>query len=102
MICEVANILKNCFRETDIVARIGGDEFIAIVKECDLQIVNMFKNRIKEAILLNNTNGKRKNFNISISFGYAVAENKDDTIGILMQKADRLMYENKNSKIKSN
>jgi len=101
LICSVANILKNCFRETDIVARIGGDEFIAILPDCDLKMAESFTTSINEAILNNNNNNKVLHLEISFSFGFAISENKEESIEVLMQRADILMYVNKSDKRKA-
>ena len=54
LIISAASILKKCFRETGVVARIGGDEFLAIIPEQDVQVAEMFKQRTEETISLNN------------------------------------------------
>jgi len=41
-------VLKDSFREEDIIARYGGDEFSVIIKNCNNEAVNNYRNRIKE------------------------------------------------------
>lgn len=100
LICIASNILKNCFRETDIVARIGGDEFMAILLDCDEEMAQMFNNRINEAVIVKNQNKKAPHLEISISMGFAVSNKKEDTLEYLIGKADELMYLNKVEKYK--
>lgn len=92
LIISVAKIFKNCFRETDIVARIGGDEFIAILPDCDIQKAEMLKARINEGIENTNKKLKEKHLIISVSIGFAVKQYRDETVETLWQKADELMY----------
>jgi diguanylate cyclase (GGDEF)-like protein/PAS domain S-box-containing protein len=52
LLLEVANRLKNCLRETDTVARFGGDEFVVLVGElvADKTDAETQANRIAEKI----------------------------------------------------
>jgi len=100
LICDASNVFKNCFRETDTVARIGGDEFVAILQDGDIEMAEMFKKRINEAIIINNQNEQASHLQLSVSIGFAVAESKEDTLENLMNKADELMYADKMGKRK--
>jgi diguanylate cyclase (GGDEF)-like protein len=98
LIISAAAILKDSFRETDIVARIGGDEFLAIVSDCDSTMAEMFIDIINKTIADNNMNTSTPRLRISISVGFSIIKNDDDTMEILMQKADELMYADKTRK----
>lgn len=92
LIKGMAEVLKKCFRESDILARIGGDEFVAILPDCDLKMAEMFRTRIDEIIEKANNNQRSEHLKISVSIGFVGTENKTDTIEALMKKADELMY----------
>ena len=98
LICNSSNILKSCFRESDTFARIGGDEFIAILPDCNISMAKMIKNRIVESIDKYNKDLKESHLNISISIGYAISDKKEYSIESLIQEADKLMYADKSSK----
>ncbi len=98
LIERFASVLKNCFREEDIVARIGGDEFLAIMHESSEEIAESIKQRIFDSIKVDNQKVSDNNLKLNVSIGYSVKENNDDTIEDLMKKADELMYEDKLSK----
>lgn len=95
LISSFAEIMKRSFRETDIVARIGGDEFTAILYDSDEDIAKAIKQRIIDLIRINNENLKAKHLDLSVSIGYARLEKENDTIEDLMNKADKQMYANK-------
>jgi len=98
LITDVAAILKQCFRDNDIVARIGGDEFVAILPETNAKEAEIIKNRIKQQIKIHNCSRQETHLMISFSIGYAVAEKSEDTIEAIMNKADERMYTDKMEK----
>lgn len=98
LILSASNIIKKCFRESDIVARIGGDEFIAILPDCDIEMAEIFRQRLNEAIAIHNNNLSEKHLILSISIGFAVSKDNIDTIENIMKKADELMYVDKMGK----
>ncbi len=98
LICMTANILKNCFRGSDIVARIGGDEYAAIVPNCDLRTAEMLKTRINEEIAKKNENDASQLYKVSISIGYAIRENEITDNQELIHEADKQMYNEKTRK----
>ncbi len=98
LIIDVAMILKQCFRETDTVARIGGDEFVAILPETNAEDAEIIKNRIRQQIEIHNRSRQETHLMISFSIGYAAAEKPEDTIEAIMKKADERMYTDKMEK----
>ena len=97
----VAQRFNSTLRESDAIARIGGDEFAAIIcnvknikdiKKIAEKIISKFKNPFKY--------GHYK-FQIGISMGISVYPDDDDKIDGLLKKADTAMYkiksESKNS-----
>jgi len=98
LICAAADTLQKCFREIDTVARIGGDEFLAVLPDCDNQMAEKCKTRINEAIILNNKNIKGPHLALSMSIGFSVSKNKADTLESMIKKADEIMYADKISK----
>jgi diguanylate cyclase (GGDEF)-like protein len=95
LIIAVANILKKSFRETDIVARIGGDEFVGILRKSDCKLSSDIKNRIDEEIENYNRSCTQKHLLVGLSIGFAMAENEGEDLETLMIKADERMYEHK-------
>lgn len=94
---ETANIIKKTFRKSDIIARIGGDEFavfaIGTTDTCD-----NFAIRLQESFEDYNTLTERK-YNLSVSIGTAHCDSKDPrSIEELLIQADMAMYEKKRFK----
>lgn len=97
-LCEVTNIFRDVFRTTDIIARVGGDEFAIIAIEAAQGSVDIIKARIKRRIEEHNAIPDRK-YEISMSIG-SVFYDPDNPCSIdeIMRQADELMYEDKRSK----
>ena len=94
-----AQILRDTFREADILARIGGDEFavlaVNIKAESKKGLVDRLHTRIDEF----NSGKGRKKFRMSMSIGIAEYRSGDSSsLHDLISKADKLMYAEKKKK----
>ena len=93
---KVADILKSVFRSADVVARTGGDEFIAFMK--GVNNTNIAIERAKEIL----SEMEKPIFiegvevNISCSIGIAFSPSDGTTVSELYAAADRAMYQIKN------
>ena len=98
MIVDAANIFKSFFRDSDIAARIGGDEFVILVQDSSEDSEQAIKERLQAEIEKFNDENPRP-FALSISFGIAPFDPKTETtIEELVSEADRLMYIQKEAK----
>ncbi len=93
----LANILKKTFRESDIIARIGGDEF-AVLLEPAVESNEKLITQLYENIRDYNAN-VTQDYKLSVSVG-TVYFDPDHPISItqLLSKADTLMYSQKRNK----
>lgn len=94
LIKTVSRILVDSFRKCDVVARMGGDEFIIFMPTSDKKTIQEACQRIRDSITKHNQTDLEKP--ISVSTGWAngnVFSYKD--IHELVKKADSLMYINK-------
>lgn len=88
----VAKKIKDVFKDIldKEIARIGGDEFIVIVKDVDYKLL---KQKEKQLLELCRHEDIEKEISVSIGLSYDV--NGEYSIYNLIQKADALMYEMK-------
>ena len=94
---DLANILKKSFRESDIIARIGGDEFVVLSEATD-KSSEIFTTRLYENIKDYNAKGSRR-FTLSVSVGATQFDpNHAISIDELLAKADASMYAQKRRK----
>lgn len=88
-----AKLIEN-LRKTDIVARVGGDEFTIFLPSTDHEAVNIVMGKVREQL---NDLTRRKNWPISFSIGVVTCSNGMCEFGDIMSHADKMMYEVKNA-----
>lgn len=94
-LCDLAHLFRQCFRKSDIVARIGGDEFAALALEVSEQGEEVVQQRLEQLLDEFNTLDKTP-YKLSCSFGMVMCEpGQNQTIGQLLDWADKLMYQHK-------
>ena len=89
---EVGRRLKSCVRDTDTIARIGGDEFAALLTdlrhEDDVRIVaDRILGMCREPVVFKNAT-----FQLGASIGIAVYPTDGDELEMLQRHADAAMY----------
>jgi polar amino acid transport system substrate-binding protein len=93
VLVEIANILKENLRKTDFVGRFGGEEFVIICPESNIESVsNLMENLRKEIENHNFEKIKHK----TASFGITILK-KGDTFDSILKRADEALYDAKNS-----
>jgi len=93
---DTADILRQTFRESDIIARMGGDEFAVLITEPSTGIENVIMNHLKSSLASHNKKGLRK-YELSLSMGISNYDPvRPCSVSDLLTRADALMYEDKN------
>ncbi|GAC1436008.1 MAG: hypothetical protein NVSMB68_08140 [Thermoanaerobaculia bacterium] len=92
LLLEIAQRLKSCVRQTDTVARYGGDEFTVILPdlyqaEDAAQVAEKILERVVEPVVAGSTS-----IDVSVSIGIAVYPYDGNDIDTLLRNADDAMY----------
>jgi diguanylate cyclase (GGDEF)-like protein len=94
---ETANLLNETFRETDVIGRIGGDEF-AVICQGSHVAMSIAAQRLHLASKTQDSEAGRR-YPLSLSLGFVTAdEHARQSLKELLTAADRAMYEEKRRK----
>jgi diguanylate cyclase (GGDEF)-like protein len=80
---ELAKLIDEAARETDIVARYGGEEFVVVMPQTDLPGACVFAERLRAAV--------EEQIKLTVSGGVATALDGDNAES-LMARADQALY----------
>lgn len=109
LLLEAADRLRNCVRETDTVARFGGDEFVVVIGELDMDLVEAraqsgaiaekIRAALDEPYMLNIEHGgivkKTIHFHCTTSIGVVVFVDIEESQEEILKWADHAMYQAK-------
>lgn len=94
-LADVAQILKETFRESDIIARFGGDEFVVLAIETDETSVAILRDRLETRVSAFNESAGRP-YDLRLSTGVATYDPlRTETIDEVLSRADTQMYRQK-------
>jgi diguanylate cyclase (GGDEF)-like protein len=97
-IADVAAALRRVFREGDVVARIGGDEFIALLPNFAPASEDGLLKRLASSLEVQASTEKRP-YQLGVSAGVTYFEGSSaPSLEELLERADRAMYERKRSR----
>lgn len=93
LLVTAGRLIRGCFRDSDVVARIGGDEFVVLLPQSSAAVVERAVERLKDAV--ENYNRHVPFSPVSISQGWAVRSDMNTSLSKVYQEADYKMYQQK-------
>jgi len=93
---QIAGLLRECFREADIIARLGGDEFCVLLSDTAEAADLLVRERLCDLIDKRNVRSRRC-YALSVSLGIVEVAGPYQ-LEQQISRADALMYEHKRSK----
>ena len=92
---EMTRICLENIRDSDILGRIGGDEFGIILQECGLEYAIQTAEKLRKRISDHIVSSKLGAIKFSISVGAATVEECDTGVDDTLKRADRNLYKAK-------
>jgi diguanylate cyclase (GGDEF)-like protein len=97
LLAEFADLLKRSFRKSDVIGRVGGDEFVVAGQSTETSILFAIE-RLKQALAVLNAQQGRM-YQISFSYGNVTSDvEREEPLDDLLGRADRAMYKAKQHK----
>ena len=95
---ETANILRDSVRQSDILGRYGGDEFVVLVTDTHAKAISIVTDRVLEKTRSRNVHPERR-YELSLSIGVVSSLSmRSPDLEQLIQDADAEMYRHKRDK----
>jgi diguanylate cyclase (GGDEF)-like protein len=92
---EVAYLISDNFRKTDLVFRYGGEEFVALLTETSLESAKIPLERLRKKIENSDFIYAGQKINVTVSIGASV--NNAETVTEFLDNADKALYKAKNA-----
>jgi len=97
-LADAAQIFRETFRDSDIIARMGGDEFAVILGNAPDSGIATVRDRLEKRLVEYNAH-REGTFRLSVSMGLAIFDSaRPVTVDELIRQADAQMYEQKQVK----
>ncbi len=95
LIKNLSDIINETSRDSDVLGRIGGDEFIVLLPETESEHAAVIGERIRQAIQNSAFDIKGKRVQSTVSIGVASFPADSENIESLLDMADQAMYRSK-------
>lgn len=89
---SIAGVLGGALRETDLVGRLGGEEFAVLLPETDLDAALGLAERLRVAVTEATVEADGEILHFSASFGVTLLHADDETVDMPMARADAALY----------
>lgn len=89
---EVAAMMQSHVRKSDVISRLGGDEFGIILQYCDISHAEKVAQSIIQAISDFRFRWERKTFRIGVSIGITMLDDKSTNLSDIMRQIDSACY----------
>ena len=97
VLCHLAKLLMSTFRQVDVVARVGGEEFAVLLPSTDLQTALKIANRLRENVESQVVEVDGVKIRFTVSGGVASMDENTSSLDAVMKLADKALYQAKSS-----
>jgi len=91
LLLRVAQVIQRECRADDIIARVGGDEFLILLPRTDFQAVELLVTRIKNKL----ASCTLRDIPLSVAFGWDTKTKDTENVSEVLRNAENFMYKKK-------
>ncbi|WP_224001510.1 sensor domain-containing diguanylate cyclase [Aureimonas sp. SA4125] len=97
VIRAVARSLSDAARQTDRIARFGGEEFVVLLREIDQQALEVWAERARQSIEAMTVSVEGVSIKVTISIGATISRIEDRDVEDIIRRADGALYSAKST-----
>jgi len=94
ILSDLANVLNDCTRKNDMVARLGGEEFCVVLPEAGLQQAGTLAANLCQAVSLHRFVSGSHHIDVTISLGVSQRKGSEGS-ELSIKRADKALYQSK-------
>ncbi len=94
VLAQIAGLISHSVRKSDIAARYGGDEFVIVLPDSDLDKATVLAKRLQENL---GSWARGNQFDLSMSIGIGEAPRHGHDLSSVLENVDKAMYRGKSS-----
>ncbi len=95
-LANVANKISLLTRENDVACRYGGEEFVIILPNCDLDGARRFAERVRKSVEESFVSSEAGQLNVTVSVGFGCRRPEEDKES-MFNRIDKALYKAKNA-----
>jgi two-component system cell cycle response regulator len=92
VLTQFSRVCEKILRETDVLARIGGEEFGVLLSNTDVIGANILAERIRQNVEDMETVVDGKKIPVTVSIGFAAVKDTDESLLETVRRADEALY----------
>lgn len=97
MLIKFTDVVGKCLRKSDLLGRVGGEEFSAVLYETDLEAASIVAEKIRQQVEQSSYTYDGKQVTMSVSIGIAQLDSEFDTVESIQLQADQALYKAKHN-----
>lgn len=97
VLCQLVTVIQDRLRSSDLLARLGGEEFAVLLPETEPEAARLLAERLRLAIAEHGFEHDGQRIPLTASWGVASARAADEDIDSLLDRADQALYAAKDS-----
>lgn len=97
MLIKFTEVVRKCLRKSDLLGRVGGEEFAVMLFDTDIDAAQLVAEKIRDVVAKSEYQNENQRVQITTSIGMTKMSSVTDTLEAMQQRADQALYKAKAS-----